>query len=104
MWSRTPTTATPPMRPPASWKPRSALSTSPTAFYISIYTVDGTLVRRLGPTSGSATTLDWDLHNHDGIPIAGGVYLIHFKVPGIGERVVKWFGTMRPVDLNSFGF
>ena len=76
----------------------------PTGAIISIYTLDGTLVRRLGPTSGSATTLDWDLHNHTGIPIAGGVYLIHFKVPGIGERVVKWFGTMRPVDLNSFGF
>ncbi len=76
----------------------------PTGSTISIYTVDGTMVRRLGPTSGSATTLDWDLHNHNGIPIAGGVYLIHFKVPGIGERVVKWFGTMRPVDLNSFGF
>lgn len=76
----------------------------PTNSTISIYTIDGTLVRRLGPTSGTATTLDWDLHNHNGIPIAGGVYLIHFKVPGIGERVVKWFGTMRPVDLNSFGF
>ena len=76
----------------------------PTGTTVSIYTVDGTMVRRLGPTSGSATTLDWDLHNHNGIPIAGGVYLIHFKVPGIGERVVKWFGTMRPVDLNSFGF
>jgi hypothetical protein len=76
----------------------------PTGSVVSIYTVDGTLVRRLGPTAGNATTLDWDLHNHNGIPIAGGVYLIHFKVPGIGERVVKWFGTMRPVDLNSFGF
>ena len=76
----------------------------PTGSTISIYTLDGTLVRRLGPTSGSATTLDWDLHNHNGIPIAGGVYLIHFKVPGIGERVVKWFGTMRKVDLQAFGF
>ena len=76
----------------------------PTGSTISIYTVDGTLVRRLGPTSGSATTLDWDLHNHNGIPIAGGVYLIHVKVPEIGERVIKWFGTMRPVDLNSFQF
>ena len=76
----------------------------PTGTTVSIYTVDGTMVRRLGPTSGSSTTLDWDLHNHTGLPIAGGVYLIHFKVPGIGERVVKWFGTMRPVDLNSFGF
>ena len=76
----------------------------PTGSTISIYTLDGTLVRRLGPTSGSATTLDWDLHNHNGIPIAGGVYLIHFKVPGIGERVVKWFGTMRKVDLQNFTF
>ncbi len=72
--------------------------------YIRIYTVDGTLVRTLGPTPVNATTYDWDLHNQTGIPIAGGVYLIHVSVPGIGERVIKWFGTMRPVDLNSFGF
>ena len=71
---------------------------------INIYTVDGTLVRQLGPTPVNATTIDWDLHNHTGIPIAGGMYLIHVKVPGVGERVIKWFGTMRPVDLNSFQF
>ena len=72
--------------------------------YINIYTVDGTLVRTLGPTPVNQTTVDWDLHNHTGIPIAGGMYLIHVSVPGIGERVIKWFGTMRPVDLNSFQF
>lgn len=72
--------------------------------YIRIYTVDGTLVRTLGPTPVNATTYDWDLHNQTGIPIAGGMYLIHVTVPGIGERVIKWFGTTRPVDLNSFGF
>ncbi|MBP5540422.1 MAG: hypothetical protein J6X88_02120 [Bacteroidales bacterium] len=79
---------------------------------IRIYTVDGTLVRTLGPTAvtrdasigAENTTVDWDLHNQVGIPIAGGMYLIHVTVPGIGERVIKWFGTMRPVDLNSFGF
>ena len=79
---------------------------------IRIYTVDGTLVRTLGPTAvtrdasigAENTTVDWDLHNQSGIPIAGGMYLIHVSVPGIGERVIKWFGTMRPVDLNSFGF
>ncbi len=71
---------------------------------IRIYTVDGTLVRTLGPTPVNATTIDWDLHNQTGIPIAGGMYLIHVSVPGIGERVIKWFGTMRPVDLNSFQF
>lgn len=80
--------------------------------YIRIYTVDGTLVRTLGPTAvGNSEAgaelgqhVDWDLHNQTGIPIAGGMYLIHVTVPGIGERVIKWFGTMRPVDLNSFGF
>ena len=72
--------------------------------YIRIYTVDGTLVRTIGPTPVDRTYYDWDLHNQTGIPIAGGMYLIHVSVPGIGERVVKWFGTMRPVDLNSFGF
>ena len=80
--------------------------------YVRIYTVDGTLVRTLGPSAvirdnslqAENTTLDWDLHNQTGIPIAGGMYLIHVSVPGIGERVIKWFGTMRPVDLNSYGF
>jgi hypothetical protein len=71
---------------------------------IRIYTVDGTLVRTIGPTPVNQNYVDWDLHNQTGIPIAGGMYLIHVNVPGIGERVIKWFGTMRPVDLNSFGF
>ena len=71
---------------------------------INIYTVDGTLVRTYKNTRDDATTQDWDLHNHNGIPIAGGMYLIHFSTPGIGERVVKWFGTMRPVDLSGFQF
>ena len=86
----------------------------PKGCLIRIYTVDGTLVRTIGPTSTSrvmvndheaeVTSVDWDLHNQTGIPIAGGMYLIHVSVPGIGERVIKWFGTMRPVDLNSFQF
>jgi hypothetical protein len=86
----------------------------PQGCLIRIYTVDGTLVRTIGPTAVSrevsdghyaeSTSVDWDLHNHTGIPIAGGVYLIHVSVPGIGERVIKWFGTMRPVDVQAFQF
>jgi len=30
------------------------------------------------------------------------MYLVHVKVEGLGERVIKWFGTMRPIDLDSF--
>ena len=71
---------------------------------INIYTLDGTLVRTFPNTPANTTTYDWDLHNHNGIPIAGGMYLIHFSTPGIGERIVKWFGTMRPVDMSGFQF
>ncbi len=78
--------------------------------YITIYTIDGTVVRKLrGPSanlvSGGGTALtsvDWDLKNERGLQISGGVYLIHIKADGIGEKLVKWFGALRPVDLNSF--
>ena len=48
------------------------------------------------------TSIDWDLKNFAGIPISGGMYIIHVKADGIGERTVKWFGILRPVDLNSY--
>ena len=45
---------------------------------------------------------DWDLKNQNGIPVASGLYIIHIDAPGIGEKIVKWFGVMRPLDLQSF--
>jgi hypothetical protein len=24
------------------------------------------------------------------------------NVPGVGEKVVKWFGVLRPIDLDTF--
>jgi hypothetical protein len=48
------------------------------------------------------TSVDWDLKNYAGIPISGGMYLIYVKVDGVGEKVVKWFGALRPIDLKSF--
>jgi hypothetical protein len=30
------------------------------------------------------------------------VYIIHVDAGDLGEKVVKWFGALRPVDLNSF--
>lgn len=73
----------------------------PEACTVSIYTVNGTLVRRFRKDD-SSTYLEWDLKNHAGIPIAGGVYIIHVDAPGIGEKSIKWFGTLRPIDLNAF--
>jgi hypothetical protein len=42
------------------------------------------------------------MKNQAGITISSGVYLIHIKVDGVGERVLKWFGVLRPIDLDSF--
>lgn len=69
---------------------------------ISIYTVGGAMVRQFKKDDNTITSLDWDLKNHAGIPISGGVYIIHVKADGIGEKVIKWFGALRPTDLNSF--
>ena len=43
-------------------------------------------------------SVDWDLKNARGIPVASGVYLIHVVAPNIGERTLKWFGVARSFD------
>lgn len=68
---------------------------------ISIYSVNGTLIRQYRKDN-DLTFLDWDLKNAKSVPIAGGTYICHIDVPGSGERVLKWFGVMRPVDLQNF--
>ncbi len=69
---------------------------------ISIYTVSGTLIRTITKGDANTTYVQWDLKNHANIPIAGGVYIIHVKAPGLGERTLKFFCAMRPTDLNGF--
>jgi len=84
---------------------------------ITIFNMTGTMIRQFvvdksgideprGSTADlntdAKTSIDWDLKNFAGIPIAGGMYLIHVKADGIGERTLKWFGILRPVDLNSY--
>jgi len=68
---------------------------------IRIYTTSGILVRTYSKADPS-TSLDWDLKNQAGISISSGIYIIHVDVPGVGEKVVKFFGVMRPIDLDTF--
>ncbi len=68
---------------------------------ITIYSTGGSVIRTFNKDE-SKTYIDWDLKNFAGIPVAGGVYIIHVKVPDVGEKVIKWFGAMRPIDLNAF--
>ncbi len=69
---------------------------------IKIYTTSGVLVRTLSKDDPNTTYLEWDLKNQARITVASGMYVIHVDAPGIGERVVKWFGMMRPIDLDAF--
>lgn len=68
---------------------------------IRIYTLNGTLIRTFHK-SEVKTSLDWDLLNQARIPVSSGLYIIHIDAPGVGEKVLKWFGVMRPVDLDSY--
>ncbi len=69
---------------------------------VSIYTSSGVLVRTLTKDDPSVTSLQWDLKNNANITVSSGIYIIHVEAPGIGERIIKWFGMMRPIDLDSF--
>jgi len=80
---------------------RVKITNLPEKCTISIYSVNGTLIRQFTKDE-TKTSFDWDLKNHAGIPISGGLYLIHIKAEGIGEKTIKWFGVLRPVDLNAF--
>ena len=68
---------------------------------VKIYTVNGILVRTFNKDN-SVTHIEWNLKNFKNIPISSGLYLIHVDVPNVGERVLKWFGVIRPPDLDNF--
>lgn len=84
---------------------------------VSIFTQGGTLVRKFkrdvmddnsrgtvvhNTAANTETALDWDLKNQVGIPVASGVYLIHVDAGELGQRTLKWFGMLRPIDLDTF--
>jgi len=97
---------------------RIRITNLPNKCKIRIYTLNGTLVRTFDrDLSGQEDIVvdesdfirskrlpyqDWDLKNQSGISVASGLYIIHVDVPGVGEKILKWFGVMRPLDLQSY--
>jgi hypothetical protein len=94
---------------------RVKITNLPASCVVTIYTLDGVLIKQYNravatnTSPGSPTdrvnldnSLVWDLKNTKGIPISSGVYLIHIKADGLGEKTVKWFGALRPTDLDTF--
>jgi hypothetical protein len=96
---------------------RVKITNLPESCVVSIYNLSGTLIRRYKkgePDTKHAPktyedvaswhdgSIDWDLKNTAGIPISSGVYIIHVEVPGVGEKILKWFGVTRTISLDSF--
>lgn len=94
---------------------RIKITNLPSKCTISIYTINGTLIRKFirdvaadnseGAPSGETnaeTSLEWDLKNTTNVPIGSGLYIIHVDAGIVGEKVIKWFGVMRPIDLDTF--
>jgi hypothetical protein len=79
---------------------RVKITNLPQKCTVTIYATNGNVIRKYNKDE-SSTSIDWDLRNFAGIPISGGVYIIHVKSDK-GEKIIKWFGSLRPVDLNAF--
>ena len=82
---------------------------------VTIYSLDGKFIRQFKRNAEPFTNIPgraftavekrnfapdirWDLTNSRQIPISSGAYLIHVDAPGLGERVIKWFGVNRQFD------
>lgn len=74
---------------------------------VTIHSIDGRFIRQYvrneayTPYDQINPDVEWDLKNSKGIPVASGVYLIHIKADGWGERTVKWFGVARQFDPSG---
>lgn len=81
---------------------RVKITNLPRKCVVTIYTLSGTKVRQFQKDNDDPN-INWDLTNFANTPIASGFYLIHVKdYTSGGERVIKFFGAMRKVDLNTF--
>ena len=89
---------------------RVKITNLPQLATISIFTISGTLVRKM-KKDDNLSYMDWDLKNDFNIPIASGLYIIHVRGKFWDannkefvekDKVIKWFGALRPIDLDTF--
>jgi hypothetical protein len=69
---------------------------------VHIYSLDGSLIRTLTKNDPNISYIDWDIKNTAGLPVASGMYMIDIQAAGIGEKVLRWFGATRPIDVTTY--
>ncbi len=88
---------------------RIKITNLPERCTVTIFNMQGALVRTF-EKDDALTSVEWDLKNYKGIPIAGGVYLIHVKISDVTtsdgvtqdyERIIKWYGVLRQPELDN---
>ncbi|WKZ69139.1 MAG: T9SS type A sorting domain-containing protein [Melioribacteraceae bacterium] len=60
----------------------------PTKATIRIFTISGQLIRKL-EKDDQTKYIDWDVRNGSNQIVAGGMYIAHLDMPGIGTKVLK---------------
>ena len=69
---------------------------------VRLYDLAGNLVRVL-EKSGPDSFLRWDLNNHNGLPVASGIYLAHLELPDVGaNRTMKLVIVQEQQFLESY--
>ena len=69
---------------------------------VRLYDLAGNLVRVLEKDDPDPY-LRWDLNNHNGLPVASGIYLVHVEMPDVGEnRILRAVIVQEQQFLESY--
>lgn len=80
---------------------RVKITNLPPECVITIYDIAGNLVKSINKADQN-TYVDWDLKNNNNVPISGGLYIIHVKAKNLGEKIIRWYGIMHSIDLDTY--
>jgi len=80
---------------------RVKITNLPPTCTITVYDMAGNFIRKISKAD-EKTYYEWDLKNGNNVPISSGLYLIHVKAPGLGEKIVRWYGIMHAIDLDTY--
>jgi len=80
---------------------RVKITNLPNECTIRIFSLGGQLVRTYKKSNDNPDQ-EWDLKNGSGVPVASGVYIIQVDAGELGTKVLKFFGIIPEIDLNSY--
>jgi hypothetical protein len=74
----------------------------PAVAKIRIFTLAGQLLRVYDKSDPHTTSVDWDLNNANGLPVASGMYIIYVDLGAIGTKILKVAVIQAEERLNNY--